>query len=464
MKVLLLHQHFNIPQKGGAIRSYYLAKALVDKGIETVVITAHNEKSYRKENVEGIEVHYLPVAYDNKFGFAARAISFLKFNWGVVKLVRKVDRVDYCYALSVPLTIGLAAIWIKKFYKIPYIFEVGDLWPDAPIQLGFVQNYFFRQFLFSMEKQIYRSAKSIVALSPAIEEAVKKKIAPRPFFSAESPGSGALAEAGNEYKAQSPETETLRGIKIVPRPFFPAESPVSGTLAEAGNEYKAQSPETETLRGIRSLPNIHLIPNMADCDFYKPEMKSPALEDKFNVKGKFVISYIGAVGVANGLDYFLECANVSRKAQMPIQFLLCGEGALRERLMANARQLGLQNLTFIDFQNREGVKEVMNVTDAAFICYKNVPILETGSPNKFFDGLAAGKLIIVNFSGWIRKEIEETCCGIYVDPKHPTDFVRKISPFLSDEKQLKYYQEAARQLAEKKYSRKIMSEKFAKLF
>jgi glycosyltransferase involved in cell wall biosynthesis len=439
VKVLLLHQHFNIPQKGGAIRSYYLAKALFDKGIETVVITAHNEKSYRKENVEDIEVHYLPVAYDNKFGFAARAISFLKFNWGVMRLARKINRVDYCYAISVPLTIGLAAMWIKKFYKIPFIFEVGDLWPDAPIQLGFVQNYFFKQFLFSMEKQIYYSAKSIVALSPAIEDAVKKKIAPTP-------------------RSVSSQTE---------RSFFSAESPASGTLTEVAKingEYKAQSPETETLRRIRSLPNIHLIPNMADCDFYKPEIKSPALEDKFNVKSKFVISYIGAVGVANGLDYFLECANASRKAELPIHFLLCGEGALRERLKDNVKQMSLQNLTFIGFQNREGVKEVMNVTDAAFICYKNVPILETGSPNKFFDGLAAGKLIIVNFGGWIKNEIEEARCGIFVDPKHPTDFIKKISPFLSDEKQLKNYQEASRQLAEKKYSRKIVSERFAKLF
>jgi glycosyltransferase involved in cell wall biosynthesis len=391
VKVLLLHQHFNIPQKGGAIRSYYLAKALVDKGIETVVITAHNEKFYRKENVESIEVHYLPIAYDNKFGFAARAISFLKYNWSAVRLASKMDSVDYCYAISTPLTIGLAAMWINKFYKIPYIFEVGDLWPDAPIQLGFVKNYFFRQFLFSLEKQIYRSAKSIVALSPAIQSAIEKKM--------------------GEVK-----------------------------------------------------PTIHLVPNMADCDFYKPEIKSPVLEDKFNVRGKFVVSYIGAVGVANGLDYFLECANASRKAELPIQFLLCGEGALRERLMANTKQMGLQNLTFVDFQNREGVKEMMNITDSAFICYKNVPILETGSPNKFFDGLAAGKLIVVNFSGWIRKEIEEARCGIFVDPQHPTDFIKKISVFVSDERQLKNYQEASRQLAETKYSRKIVSERFAKLF
>jgi glycosyltransferase involved in cell wall biosynthesis len=400
VKVVLLHQHFNVPQKGGAIRSYYLAKALVDKGIETVVITGHNEKAYKKENVEGIEVYYLPVPYDNKFGFIARSFSFLKYNWKAIRAVGKIKNIDYCYAISVPLTIGLAAIWIKKIHKIPFIFEVGDLWPDAPIQLGFIQNYFFCQFLFSLEKKIYRSAESIVALSPTIQSAIEEKM-----------------DSSSHPRSVSAQTES-----------------------------------------------IHLLPNMADCDFYKPETKSEVLEEKFKVKDKFVVSYIGAVGVANGLDYFLECANAARKAELPIRFLLCGEGALRERLITNTRQMGLQNLTFIDFQNREGVKEVMNVTDAAFICYKNVSILETGSPNKFFDGLAAGKLIIVNFGGWIKKEIEEARCGIFVDPQHPTDFIKKISPFLSNENELKNYQAASRQLAERKYSRKILSEKFTNLF
>ena len=61
------------------------------------------------------------------------------------------------------------------------------------------------------------------------------------------------------------------------------------------------------------------------------------------------------------------------------------------------KQYQLKNFSILPFQNREGVKEVMNVTDATFICYKPVPILETGSPNKYFDGLAAGKLILINF-------------------------------------------------------------------
>jgi glycosyltransferase involved in cell wall biosynthesis len=173
---------------------------------------------------------------------------------------------------------------------------------------------------------------------------------------------------------------------------------------------------------------------------------------------------MGAIGVANGLDYFLECANASRKAELPIHFFICGDGALVDRLKKNAQQLSLTNLTFLDFTNRKGVQELLNVTDASFTCYKQVPVLETGSPNKFFDGLAAGKLIIINFGGWIKKEIEENQCGFYCNPQHPTDFIKKIAPFLSDQQLLSDYQHAARYLAEKKYSRKQLSAEFADLF
>ncbi len=389
MRVLLIHQHFKTPVSGGAIRSYYLAKALVNAGFSVEVLTATNDPSKKEMNYEGIQVHYLTVPYDNKFGFFARIASFTKFMLSAILYSKRIKAIDYCYAISVPLTTGLIARWIKWTRKIPFIFEVGDLWPEAPIQMGFIQNFFLKRFLFAMEKSIYNSADSIVALSPAIKKDIEKKVAGK---------------------------------------------------------------------------TVHMIPNFADCDFYQPSEKSAELESKFATQGKFVVSYIGAVGLANGLDYFLECANASRKAQLPIQFFICGEGALRERLMASAQQLGLHNLKFVNFQTRDGVKELMNVTDAAFISYKNLPVLETGSPNKFFDGLAAGKLIIINFGGWIKTEIEEARCGLFVDPKHPTDFVKKISGFVADKKLLKQYQTAARQLAERKYSRELLSHQFANLF
>jgi glycosyltransferase involved in cell wall biosynthesis len=153
---------------------------------------------------------------------------------------------------------------------------------------------------------------------------------------------------------------------------------------------------------------IHIIPNMADTEFYCPKAKDPMLERKFNTEGKFVVSYIGAIGLANGLDFFMECARASQFGGQPVHFILCGQGAVLESLKRIAQQYHLNNFSIAGFKDREGVKEVLNVTDASFICYKPLPILETGSPNKYFDALASGKLILINFGGWIREEIEES--------------------------------------------------------
>lgn len=388
MRVLLLHQHFKTPISGGAIRSYYLAKALLDAGITPIVITSRNQHRPTVEVYEGITIYYLAIPYDNKFGFFSRIVSFVRFSISAIRCSNRIEDINYCYAISVPLTIGLTAMWLKWRRKIPYFFEVGDLWPEAPIQMGFIKSKFLKSLLYSLERNIYKSAFQLVALSPAIKSDIETKVS-------------------NE--------------KVV-----------------------------------------SMIPNIADCEFYKPTKRLDVEQN--SIDEKFVVSYIGALGLANGLDYFLACASASQKAQLLIHFMLCGEGAMRDRLMTNASALKLRNITFVDFQDREGVKSVLNRTDAAFVCYKTLPVLETGSPNKFFDGLAAGKLIIVNFGGWIKKEIEEARCGIFVDPMHPTDFVKKISPFIADEKQLRDYQEASRQLAERKYSRVILSERFVKLF
>ncbi|HEU5289371.1 MAG TPA: glycosyltransferase family 4 protein [Cyclobacteriaceae bacterium] len=386
MKVLILHQYFNTPASGGALRSYYLATALAQKGIDTKVITTHNRPDRKTEIIDGVEVHYLPIPYDNRFGFFKRISSFLKFVWSIVREAGQFRDADICYAISTPLTIGLAAIWIKRRYRIPYFFEVGDLWPEAPVQLGIIKNPILKSILYKLERSIYKRAEAIVALSEAIRTEILKKVHGK---------------------------------------------------------------------------DVHIIPNMADTDFYKPELKRAELEAKFSVQNKLVVSYIGTMGLANGLEYLLACAETSEA--LPIQFLLCGEGAMLEKLKRIASEKKLSNVTFIPAQNRDGVRDVLNVTDAVFISYQPLPVLETGSPNKYFDGLAAGKLMIVNVKGWMKKEVEQNGCGIYVDAERAEDFVAKTSPFELDKNLLKTFQDRSRQLS-LKYSRIVLSDAFQKLF
>lgn len=382
VKIIILHQHFRTPEQGGAIRSWYLARALTDRGIEVVVITGHNDSCYRRQNLEGIDVHCLPVAYDNRFDFYRRVYAFLRFAWKALRIIRQHRDARVCYAISTPLTTGLAASWAKYRHGIPYVFEVGDLWPDAPEQMGFLRNPLLRTVVRWLERHIYKRASRIVALSEPIRETVSKR----------APG-----------------------------------------------------------------VEVRVIPNMADTDFYRPYVRA---SDATEV----LVVYIGAVGMANGLEYFVDAARACQEGKIPARFVLCGDGGRLEALRRYAEESKVENLTFAGFRNRMEVRDLLQKADVNFICYAHYPVLETGSPNKYFDGLAAGKLTVVNFGGWIREELERHACGFYVDPLNPVELAGKLLPFTQDSVRLQQFQQAARALAEEKYTRKMLSEKFFDVF
>ena len=388
MKVLYIHQYFRTPEEGGAIRSYYLAKGLVEHGIEVDLITAHNKPKAITTNIEGINVHYLPVFYDNEQGFLKRVYAFFKFMRLARKKAREIKNVDICYATSTPLTIGLSALRIKQDQNIPYFFEVRDLWPEAPFQMGVIKNRHLKKYLKKLEKQVYRNASQIVALSPGIKEQIEKE-----------------------------------------RPNIP----------------------------------VTVIPNMSDIDFFVPEEKSPEKEELFGVKGKFVVSYFGTIGLANHLEYLLAVANESLKVNLPIQFLIIGSGGQLIRLKYMVKHFNLDNVQFLPFQNKFNLKRVLNITDAAYVSFARKPIMETNSPNKFFDALASGKMIITNTKGWVKDIVEEDKCGFYYDPDEPVEFVKKIKPYIESKLQLKDTQQNARLVAETKFAKSAQVEKLIEL-
>jgi glycosyltransferase involved in cell wall biosynthesis len=168
MNVIYIHQYFRTPDQGGAVRSYHLAKGLVQAGIRVEMITAHDLPDYDQRWIDGIRVHYLPVTYDQKFGFLKRIWAFWQFVIKSRKLIKKLRRPDLLYITSTPLTTGLIGLWAKRTMALPYIFEVRDLWPEAPIQVGAIRNPLVKTFLFGLEKRIYDQALSLVALSPGI--------------------------------------------------------------------------------------------------------------------------------------------------------------------------------------------------------------------------------------------------------------------------------------------------------
>lgn len=139
-----------------------------------IMITSTN-KSHPEErvvNIDGIEVHYVHNEYNNYMSKFEKVKSFLRFVRMSIKEAKKVEDADVLFATSTPLTVGLVALSLRRQKGLRYVFEVRDLWPEFPIQIGAIRNPLLIKLLRSFEKRIYRNAEHIVALSPGMMDGV----------------------------------------------------------------------------------------------------------------------------------------------------------------------------------------------------------------------------------------------------------------------------------------------------
>lgn len=175
MTILYIHQYFKTPREPGGTRSYWIAKKMIAKGLKVIMITCTNDikKQGKKIDVDGIIVHYLNVPYEQKMGVAFRLYAFTKFMFLTLYYVFNLRLTyDKIYATSTPLTVGIPALFGNFFLKKPFIFEVRDLWPEVPIQLGVIKNPILIFILKKLERLIYNRAEIIITLSPGMEKGV----------------------------------------------------------------------------------------------------------------------------------------------------------------------------------------------------------------------------------------------------------------------------------------------------
>ena len=114
----------------------------------------------------GVEIREARVAYDNKMGPARRALSFAHYAAWAVREGLRIEKPDVIWGISTPLTAAWAAAQVARLRRVPWVFEVQDLWPSFPIAMGAVPTALARQQLYRVEKLLYRSAQHILPLSP----------------------------------------------------------------------------------------------------------------------------------------------------------------------------------------------------------------------------------------------------------------------------------------------------------
>jgi glycosyltransferase involved in cell wall biosynthesis len=178
MKILYIHKYFKTPAEPGGTRSYWVSKKLIEHGHQVVVLTSSSSIESRLERkiIEGIEVVYFKVEYNQSMSILSRLWSYIMFMLYSTWFALRLKDINLVLATSTPLTVGFPALILKVFKGIPYVFEVRDLWPEVPIQMGAIRNLFLIWLSRKFEKTIYKNAEHVIALSPGMLDGVTKYI------------------------------------------------------------------------------------------------------------------------------------------------------------------------------------------------------------------------------------------------------------------------------------------------
>lgn len=175
MDVLYLHQHFATRAGAGGTRSFEFAQHLLRRG-HTVTMVAQRRRAGGvdepgRQDVDGIDLMLLGGYYTNHLGTWKRIWQFVRFTLQACAL-RFDARPDLVVATSTPLTIGIPGAVLARRYGVPFVFEVRDLWPEAPIQLGVVRSPLLKRVSRWLERWLYRRADVVIPLSPGMEAGV----------------------------------------------------------------------------------------------------------------------------------------------------------------------------------------------------------------------------------------------------------------------------------------------------
>lgn len=176
-RILVLYQHYHTPDCPGGARIYSLLQTLRPHA-EVTLITSTARRSERQTTdfpwiPDGITAHEIEVPYTNRMSVSQRIRSYLSFAGCAFGRGVRRPRPELVYGISTPLSTAGAAAAVARWHDVPWVFEVRDLWPAFPIQMGAVPFDWLERVLYLAERLLYRSAAHVITVSSDMTEYVE---------------------------------------------------------------------------------------------------------------------------------------------------------------------------------------------------------------------------------------------------------------------------------------------------
>jgi glycosyltransferase involved in cell wall biosynthesis len=205
-------------------------------------------------------------------------------------------------------------------------------------------------------------------------------------------------------------------------------------------------------RGLTEEKPITVIPNSCDIDMFRPDIDGSTIRQRMGWEDKLVLLHTGAMGKVNGLDFVINAAE-RLKDHSNIMFVLIGDGNQKPFLESRVKKLGLTNVEILSSVPKRELSDLYAAADIGLVIIGNFPIIEHNSANKYFDSLSAGKPVLLNYSGWQRKILEDNEAGFGCDLCNLDQFVEKVLHLNSHRQQIEQMGQNARRVAVEKFNR-----------
>lgn len=254
----------------------------------------------------------------------------------------RLDKPDVVIGTSPQLLVALAGWWLARCKRVPFVFEVRDLWPESLAAVGVGgESSLLHRTLGAIAGFLYRRSSHIVVVTPAFKE------------------------------------------HIVRHWHVPEQK-------------------------------ISIVENGVETDLFRPDAPRRAAGSD----GRFLICYIGTMGMAHGLETLISAAEILQQSLPKAMFQLIGEGAEKEHIVELARARGLENISFLDQQPREDIPGFIAGADVCLVMLKKSELFKTVIPTKLLEYMACGRPALIAVDGQARQIVEEASAGVFVEPEN----------------------------------------------
>ncbi len=405
MKILYISQYFPPEMGAPAARAVELSRHWGDAGHDVTVLTGFPNHptgvvppEYRsqfrrlvfRERTLGVSVvrtWLLP--FPNRKAYE-RILNYASFCVSAACTGLFLPRPDVIIATSPQLLVGLSGWWLSRWKRVPFVFEVRDLWPESLAAVGVANSHsLLHRTLAKIAQFLYRRSDRIVVVTPAFEDYLVE-----------------------HYR--------------VPR------------------------------------EKISVIENGVETQLFSPDAGA-RLRAEWAAEKKFVVSYIGTMGMAHGLETIIAAAAQLQSTNRDVLFLIVGEGAEKEKIVSLARERGLSNLRFVGQQPRENIPAYIGASDVCLVLLKKSDVFKTVIPTKMLEFMSCARPVILGVDGQARKILEDARAGLIIEPENSEALVSAIRHLAANREDGRQLGRNGREYIVREFSRRQTAEKYIRV-